>query len=64
MVADAVDFLIKNLKQADIPLTLISQYLPRHYPAIREGRLTADPEELIRASIRMVLEDYSQALCS
>jgi len=63
MVADAVDFLIKNLKQVDIPLTLISQYLPRHYPEIREGRLTADPEELIQASIRMVLEEYSAAAC-
>jgi D-tagatose-1,6-bisphosphate aldolase subunit GatZ/KbaZ len=62
MVADAVDFLIKNLKQVDMPLTLISQYLPRHYLEIREGRLKADPEELIKASIRMVLQDYSQAL--
>jgi D-tagatose-1,6-bisphosphate aldolase subunit GatZ/KbaZ len=63
MVREAVDFLIRNLKQADIPLTLISQYLPRHYPEIREGRLTADPEDLIHASIRMVLRDYSGAVC-
>jgi D-tagatose-1,6-bisphosphate aldolase subunit GatZ/KbaZ len=61
MVADAVDFLIKNLKQADIPLTLISQYLPGQYLEIREGRLRADPEELIQASIRTVLKDYATA---
>ena len=61
MVADAVDFLIENLKQADMPPTLISQYLPRHYPEIAEGRLKADPEQLIQASIRMVLKDYSVA---
>jgi tagatose-1,6-bisphosphate aldolase non-catalytic subunit AgaZ/GatZ len=41
---------------------LISQYLPRHYREIREGRLTADPDELIEASIRMTLQDYSQAV--
>jgi D-tagatose-1,6-bisphosphate aldolase subunit GatZ/KbaZ len=62
MVADAVDFLIKNLKQVKIPLTLISQYLPRQYAEIREGRLKADPEEMIQASIRMVLKDYSAAV--
>jgi D-tagatose-1,6-bisphosphate aldolase subunit GatZ/KbaZ len=62
MVKDAVAFLIKNLKQVDIPLTLISLYLPRHYREIREGRLTADPDELIEASIRMTLQDYSQAV--
>jgi D-tagatose-1,6-bisphosphate aldolase subunit GatZ/KbaZ len=63
MVADAVNFLIANLKQVAMPPTLISQYLPRHYLQIREGRLAADPEALIDASIRMVLEDYSQAVC-
>jgi D-tagatose-1,6-bisphosphate aldolase subunit GatZ/KbaZ len=62
MVKDAVDFLIKNLKQVDIPLTLISQYLPRHYLEIREGRLAPEPEELIQASIRLVLAGYSQAI--
>ena len=62
MVKDAVDFLMKNLKQVDVPLTLLSQYLPRHFREIRKGRLTADPEDLINASIRMVLQDYSTAV--
>jgi hypothetical protein len=30
---------------------------------IREGKLTADPQALIQASIRMVLDDYSKAVC-
>jgi len=63
MVAEAVEFLLRNLKKVGIPLTLISQYLPRHYLEIREGRLTANPEDLIKASIRMVLQDYSRAVC-
>jgi D-tagatose-1,6-bisphosphate aldolase subunit GatZ/KbaZ len=62
MVRDAVDQLLRNLRQSGIPLTLLSQYLPRHYREIRRGRLTADPEDLIRASIRMILQDYSAAV--
>lgn len=62
MVKDAVDLLLKNLGQVKIPLTLLSQYLPRHYLEIRKGRMTADPESLIAASIRMTLQDYSTAV--
>jgi D-tagatose-1,6-bisphosphate aldolase subunit GatZ/KbaZ len=62
MVKDAVANLLKNLQQVEIPPTLISQFLPRHYREIREGRLTADPEDLINGSIRLVLQDYSMAV--
>jgi D-tagatose-1,6-bisphosphate aldolase subunit GatZ/KbaZ len=62
MVKEAVDFLIRNLKRIEIPPALISQYLPRHYRQIREGKLNPDPEDLIDASIRMVLQDYSKAV--
>jgi D-tagatose-1,6-bisphosphate aldolase subunit GatZ/KbaZ len=62
MVEEAVSILLQNLQRVEIPLTLISQYLPRHYLEIRRGRLTADPEALIQASIRMVLDDYSEAI--
>jgi len=62
MVKDAVELLLKNLEQVKIPATLLSQYLPRHYLEIRKGRLTADPESLVAASIRMTLQDYSAAV--
>jgi len=62
MVQEAVSILVQNLKRVEIPLTLISQYLPLHHAEIRRGSLSADPEELIQASIRMVLEDYSLAV--
>ena len=62
MVRDAIALLLNNIRQVPIPLTLLSQYLPRHYLKIREGRLTASPEELIQASIRMILEEYSTAV--
>jgi D-tagatose-1,6-bisphosphate aldolase subunit GatZ/KbaZ len=53
--------LMKNLATCDIPLPLISQYLPRQYEAIREGRLQAGPEALIRSSIMEVTARYSAA---
>jgi D-tagatose-1,6-bisphosphate aldolase subunit GatZ/KbaZ len=62
MVKEAVEFLIRNLRRIKIPPALISQYLPRHHMQIREGRLTPDPEDLIDASIRMTLQDYSKAV--
>jgi len=57
----AVTRLMRNLQQAAIPETLLSQYCPREYEAIREGRLRNDPRELAIASIRTVLESYSRA---
>jgi len=58
---DAVTRLMRNLQQTTIPETLLSQYCPREYEAIREGRLQNDPRELAIASIRTVLESYSRA---
>jgi D-tagatose-1,6-bisphosphate aldolase subunit GatZ/KbaZ len=63
MVKEAVELLLRNLRAVEIPMTLISQYLPRHHLEIRAGRLTVDPDDLIDASIRMVLRDYSAAVC-
>lgn len=57
----AVARLMRNLQQTAIPETLLSQFCPREYEAIREGRLRNDPEELVTASIRTVLESYSRA---
>jgi D-tagatose-1,6-bisphosphate aldolase subunit GatZ/KbaZ len=62
MVEEAVTILLQNLQRVEIPHTLVSQYLPRHYLEIRRGSLSADPEALIQASIRMVLDDYSEAI--
>jgi D-tagatose-1,6-bisphosphate aldolase subunit GatZ/KbaZ len=44
-----------------IPLTLISQYLPVQYAAIREGRLANDPRELVLDGVEQVLRHYDHA---
>ena len=46
-VSAACDALLANLSARVIPLTLLSQYLPRQYAAIREGSLTNDPRALL-----------------
>ena len=50
-----------NLDASPPPLTLVSQYLPMEYEAIRSGRLQADPEEIIQEHIRVVLRVYASA---
>lgn len=53
--------LFNNLRTAPIPLTLISQYLPLQYEAIRIGELQPLPESLIQHHIRRVLRVYAAA---
>ena len=46
-----------------IPATLLSQYLPEQYVAVRAGDLDADPAALVRDKIGRVLAGYDAA-CS
>ena len=58
-----VSRLLHNLAAQSIPPTLVSQYLPGEYEAIRAGALKAVPEEMIQYHIRQVLSAYAKA-CS
>jgi len=60
-VRKEIDQLFENLAASPIPLTLISQYLPEEYQAIRSGRLQAVPEQMIQEHIRQVLRIYAAA---
>jgi D-tagatose-1,6-bisphosphate aldolase subunit GatZ/KbaZ len=53
--------LFECLASKGIPLTLISQYLPVQYAAIREGRLTGEPRELVFDGVEQVLRHYDRA---
>lgn len=57
----AVARLMSNLGDAPIPLPLISQYLPLQYPAVREGRIAAEPQALIVDHIQDVIRQYHTA---
>jgi D-tagatose-1,6-bisphosphate aldolase subunit GatZ/KbaZ len=58
----SMNILIKNLRSGDIPLTLISQFLPNQYEKIRNSSLKNDPVSLIKDKVVEVLNDYSYAV--
>jgi D-tagatose-1,6-bisphosphate aldolase subunit GatZ/KbaZ len=60
-VRAACDLLMTNTASVTIPLTLLSQFLPVHYAAVREGRLDPSPRDLVRESVCMILQKYSRA---
>ena len=63
-VREAIDIMIKNLKNIDIPLTLISEYMPMQYNKIRRGLLKNSPEELIKDKIMNCIDNYIYAISS
>jgi D-tagatose-1,6-bisphosphate aldolase subunit GatZ/KbaZ len=62
-VREEIARLFDSLGGRPIPLTLVSQYLPLEYEAIRAGELQAVPEQMTQYHIRRVLRAYADA-CS
>lgn len=62
-VQGALDRLFANLAHTEIPLSLLSQYLPWEHTLVREGKLALMPQELVKAHIEVVLARYFNA-CS
>jgi D-tagatose-1,6-bisphosphate aldolase subunit GatZ/KbaZ len=60
-VQAACDALLVNLQARAIPLSLLSQYLPLQYEAVRGGSVRNEPRELLLAAIDTVLRGYGQA---
>ena len=60
-VVSAMEILIQNLTEMEIPLTLISQYLPEQYHALRNGEIDYSISDLIYHKILAVLTDYTYA---
>lgn len=60
-VEQAVEKLYSNLEHTDIPLTLISQYMPNQYWAVREGTIIPAPSDLVIHKIREVYRIYARA---
>ena len=60
-VQAAQDKLFMNLTASPIPLPLLSQYMPHQFTAVREGRLSTKPEDLVKYHIKKVLTDYASA---
>ena len=61
-VGRAAELLLKNLAGAEIPISLISQYMPMQYMAVREGRLAPAPLPLLKDRVADCARDYTSAL--
>ena len=58
----AKDLLIKNLNSlSEIPLNIVSQYMPIQYTKIREGLLDNNAEALLKDRITNTLDEYLYA---
>jgi D-tagatose-1,6-bisphosphate aldolase subunit GatZ/KbaZ len=53
--------LLENLRRRPLPMTLVSQHLPRQYEAIRAGHLDASVDSLLRDGIASALRPYIRA---
>jgi D-tagatose-1,6-bisphosphate aldolase subunit GatZ/KbaZ len=60
-VREALDRLVANLSAVALPPTLISQYMPSAYEAVRAGEISGHPEDLIRHRIMEVTGAYARA---
>jgi D-tagatose-1,6-bisphosphate aldolase subunit GatZ/KbaZ len=60
-VAKACGRLLDNLRSRPVPLTLVSQYLPRQYAAIRSHELDADVDSLLRDGVAESIRPYLRA---
>jgi len=63
-IAAAQDRLFANLRQTVPRLSLVSQYLPLAYAALRSGEATLDPADLVMAHVAATLEAYHGACYS
>lgn len=57
----AYELLLARLRGVSLPLTLLSQFMPRQYEAVRAGRLQANVDELLHDGIAAALRPYMRA---
>ena len=60
-VNDAINKLFDNLRSVEIPLVLISQYMPIQYTKIRNGLLKNDPVSLVKDRVVNCIDEYLYA---
>ncbi len=60
-IVKTLETMIRNLEQKEIPLGLLSQYLPTQYNKVLSGNMKPEPMEIIFSKIQEVLEQYEFA---
>lgn len=57
----AYEALLTRLRRAPVPLTLLSQFLPRQYEAVRAGLLAPRVDDILNEGIALALRPYMKA---
>ncbi len=60
-VGAAKDKLLKNLQSNEIPLSVLSQFMPTQFYQVCRGRLSLTPKDLVNSHIQTVAGIYSHA---
>jgi D-tagatose-1,6-bisphosphate aldolase subunit GatZ/KbaZ len=60
-IKQAYESLLARLRGVVLPLTLLSQFLPHQYEAVRAGRLQAEVDALLNEGIALALRPYMRA---
>lgn len=53
--------MLSNLNSTEIPLALISQYMPIQYKKIRLNKLKNDAKSLLKDKVKECINDYTFA---
>ncbi len=61
-VQEAMEQLIANLNDAEIPLGLLHQYMPLQYVKVRDGRLQKEGKALLLDRVNEIIEAYNYAV--
>jgi len=57
-----INLLFSSLDRKQIPLTLLSEFMPAQYIKVREGRLQNRCEELVKDKVKDIISKYHQAV--
>lgn len=61
-VEAAVEKLFENLDETGIPMHVLHQYMPLQYAKVRDGKIKCEARELVKESIRYIVENYNYAV--
>lgn len=60
-VKKSIHRMISNLKKTNIPMTLVSEFMPVQYNKIRQSKLNNDAESLLKDRVINCIDDYLYA---
>ena len=60
-VKEAMEKLLENMSEVEIPLSMLRQFMPQQYIKVRDGKLEKEPRSLVKDCVVHLVEDYNYA---